>query len=261
MQHIIHFVHVLLVCALRYIFLFLLHGFSDISHMVYSHIAYIFINLFSTQLEDEDRLYLLAVDDDEEDQCIRLLSFCKKHRQPSNERSAADERLGRVSRQCSDYIPPSNPSGCARSGMLVDIQYLCIGIYRTRGWARCDGKCLPPKVTFCVFESSNQLLPKKELRLPTNHLSQTPQKVKFCALVTTFICIYSTVAKYTTQIVNLFSLARFSLSKYNCDYNAVVISFFSLLLIVSVYYLSQFYFGASFQVALPEIVIALAFTQ
>lgn len=67
------------------------------------------------ELEDEDRLYLLAVDDDEEDQCIRLLSFCKKHRQPSNERSAADERLGRVSRQCSDYIPPSNPSGCARS--------------------------------------------------------------------------------------------------------------------------------------------------
>ncbi|XP_062170462.1 histone-lysine N-methyltransferase ATX2 isoform X1 [Alnus glutinosa] len=67
------------------------------------------------ELEDEDRLYLLAVDDDEEDQCIRLLSFCKKHRQPSNERSAADERLGRVSRQCSDYTPPSNPSGCARS--------------------------------------------------------------------------------------------------------------------------------------------------
>lgn len=67
------------------------------------------------ELEDEDRLYLLAVDDDEEDQCIRLLSFCKKHRQPSNERSAADERLGRVARQCSDYTPPSNPSGCARS--------------------------------------------------------------------------------------------------------------------------------------------------
>ncbi|KAG6667557.1 hypothetical protein CIPAW_01G108600 [Carya illinoinensis] len=67
------------------------------------------------ELEDEDRLYLLAVDDDEEDQCIRLLSFCKKHRQPSNERSAGDERIGQVARQCSDYTPPSNPSGCART--------------------------------------------------------------------------------------------------------------------------------------------------
>lgn len=161
MQHIIHFVHVLLVCALRYIFLSLLHGFSDVFHMVYLHVAYIFINLFSLQLEDEDRLYLLAVDDDEEDQCIRLLSFCKKHRQPSNDRSAADERLGRVSRQCSDYTPPSNPSGCARSGMFVDIRYLCIGIYRTRGWARCYGKCLTPKATFCMLESKNQLPQKR----------------------------------------------------------------------------------------------------
>ncbi|KAG4937609.1 hypothetical protein JHK85_052528 [Glycine max] len=66
------------------------------------------------QLENEDRLYLLSVDDDE-DQCIRLLSFCKKHRQPSNEPSVADERMVRVAGLCSDYEPPPNLSGCARS--------------------------------------------------------------------------------------------------------------------------------------------------
>ncbi|XP_057959590.1 histone-lysine N-methyltransferase ATX2 isoform X2 [Malania oleifera] len=67
------------------------------------------------ELEDEDRLHLISVDDDDEDQCIRLLSFCKKHRQPSNERSVADERIGLTARQCSNYTPPSNPSGCART--------------------------------------------------------------------------------------------------------------------------------------------------
>ncbi|BBG93501.1 trithorax-like protein 2 [Prunus dulcis] len=67
------------------------------------------------ELEDEDRLHLLSVEDDEEDQCIRLLSFCKKHRQPTNDRSAADDRIGRTVRRCSDYTPPSNPSGCART--------------------------------------------------------------------------------------------------------------------------------------------------
>ncbi|KAF3457075.1 hypothetical protein FNV43_RR01732 [Rhamnella rubrinervis] len=67
------------------------------------------------ELEDEDRLHLLSVDDDEENQCIRLLSFCKKHKQPSNVRSSTDERIGRTAHQCSDYTPPSNPSGCARS--------------------------------------------------------------------------------------------------------------------------------------------------
>ncbi|KAK7374756.1 hypothetical protein VNO80_08193 [Phaseolus coccineus] len=66
------------------------------------------------ELENEDRLYLLSVDDDE-DQCIRLLSFCKKHRQPSNEHSVADDRIVRVAGLCSDYEPPPNPSGCARS--------------------------------------------------------------------------------------------------------------------------------------------------
>ncbi|KAM1270596.1 hypothetical protein ACFX13_032479 [Malus domestica] len=67
------------------------------------------------ELEDEDRLHLLSVDDDEVEQCIRLLSFCKKHRQPTNDRSAADNCISRTVRRCSEYIPPSNPSGCART--------------------------------------------------------------------------------------------------------------------------------------------------
>ncbi|KAE8718349.1 Histone-lysine N-methyltransferase ATX1 [Hibiscus syriacus] len=67
------------------------------------------------ELEDEERLFLLSVDEDDEDQCIRLLSFCKKHRQPSNDPiEASDERVGRIVCQCSDYTPPLNPSGCAR---------------------------------------------------------------------------------------------------------------------------------------------------
>ncbi|XWS22244.1 hypothetical protein CRYUN_Cryun29cG0017900 [Craigia yunnanensis] len=67
------------------------------------------------ELEDEDRLFLLSVDEDDEDQCIRLLSFCKKHRQPSNDRLASDEQVGRTAPQCSDYTPPLNPSDCART--------------------------------------------------------------------------------------------------------------------------------------------------
>ncbi|KAF8402254.1 hypothetical protein HHK36_013206 [Tetracentron sinense] len=68
------------------------------------------------ELEDEDRLHLISMDDDDDDdQCIRLLSFCRKHRQPSNERSPTDEQTMPVARHCSNYIPPSNPSGCARS--------------------------------------------------------------------------------------------------------------------------------------------------
>ncbi|KAL5082746.1 hypothetical protein RYX36_011167 [Vicia faba] len=65
------------------------------------------------ELENEDRLHLLSLDDDE-DQCIRLLSFCKRHRQPSHEHSVADERV-QVIGQCSDYKPPPTSSGCARS--------------------------------------------------------------------------------------------------------------------------------------------------
>lgn len=70
---------------------------------------------FCVELEDEDRLHLIPMDDDEEDQCIRLLSFCKKHRAVSNERPAVDECVGQKTCEYSDYTPPPNPSGCARS--------------------------------------------------------------------------------------------------------------------------------------------------
>jgi hypothetical protein len=61
---------------------------------------------------------VLSVDDDE-DQCIRLLSFCKKHRQPSHDHFEADEHVPVIG-QCSDYEPPPNPSCCARSGMILE---------------------------------------------------------------------------------------------------------------------------------------------
>lgn len=70
---------------------------------------------FCVELEDEDRLHLIPMDDDEEDQCIRLLSFCKKHRAVSNEHTAVDESGGQKACEYSDYAPPPNPSGCARS--------------------------------------------------------------------------------------------------------------------------------------------------
>lgn len=66
------------------------------------------------ELEDEDRLHLMSVDEDEEEQCIRLLSFCKKHRQPSNDRPIVDDANVKESCQHSSYIPPPNESGCAR---------------------------------------------------------------------------------------------------------------------------------------------------
>ncbi|GLT47147.1 hypothetical protein SLA2020_208610 [Shorea laevis] len=67
------------------------------------------------ELEDEDRLHLLSVDDEDENQCIRLVSFCKKHKQPSNERKTVDKWIGGKLHQCYDYIPPISPSGCART--------------------------------------------------------------------------------------------------------------------------------------------------
>ncbi|XP_060181088.1 histone-lysine N-methyltransferase ATX2-like [Lycium barbarum] len=70
---------------------------------------------FCVELEDEDRLHLIPMDDDEEGQCIRLLSFCRKHRAVSNDRPAVDECVGQKACGYSDYTPPSNPSGCARS--------------------------------------------------------------------------------------------------------------------------------------------------
>ncbi|KAL3506598.1 hypothetical protein ACH5RR_031980 [Cinchona calisaya] len=70
---------------------------------------------FCVELEDEDLLYLIPPDEDNDDQCIRLLSFCKRHRSISNERSATKDRIRQKAFKFSDYTPPSNPSGSART--------------------------------------------------------------------------------------------------------------------------------------------------
>ncbi|PWA83093.1 methyltransferase [Artemisia annua] len=68
---------------------------------------------FCAELADADRLQVVPIDEDEENQCIRLLSFCKRHSpNPSIERVAPDERMGQLPSQQSDYV---NPSGCART--------------------------------------------------------------------------------------------------------------------------------------------------
>lgn len=43
-----------------------------------------------------------------------LVRLSKRHRQSSHEHSVADERV-QIIGQCSDYKPPPNSSGCARS--------------------------------------------------------------------------------------------------------------------------------------------------
>ncbi|GFY81509.1 homologue of trithorax [Actinidia rufa] len=70
---------------------------------------------FCVELEDEDRLHLISMDEDEDEQCIRLLSFCKKHGPPSSEHLTGGDRIVPIARQYSDYSPPCNASGCARS--------------------------------------------------------------------------------------------------------------------------------------------------
>ncbi|KAI8009701.1 Histone-lysine N-methyltransferase ATX1 [Camellia lanceoleosa] len=79
---------------------------------------------FCVELESEDRLNLMCMDEDEDEdaQCIRMLSFCKKHRSPSSELLTADDCIVPVAHQYSEYSPLVNPSGCARSE-----PYNCIG--------------------------------------------------------------------------------------------------------------------------------------
>ncbi|KAJ6845956.1 putative histone-lysine N-methyltransferase ATX2 [Iris pallida] len=66
------------------------------------------------ELVDKDGMHLTSLDE-EDDQCIRLLSFCKKHRQPDNEFLPSNESI-MLPDQCeSSCLPASNPSGCART--------------------------------------------------------------------------------------------------------------------------------------------------
>ncbi|KAG7573256.1 PWWP domain [Arabidopsis suecica] len=67
------------------------------------------------ELENEDRLFLQSVEDEEADQCIRMLSFCKRHRQTSTACLGSENRIKSVTHKTSEYLPPPNPSGCART--------------------------------------------------------------------------------------------------------------------------------------------------
>lgn len=151
------------------------------------------------ELEDEDRLHLLSVDDDVEGQCIRFLSFCKKHKQPSNDRSAAGDRIGRTVRRCSDYTPPSNPSGCARTEpynyscrrgrkepeaiaaaslkrLFVENQPYLVGGYSQH---QLSSNPLPPNgVVGSKFSSRLQRLKSSQLDAPTDILSMA-EKYKY----------------------------------------------------------------------------------
>lgn len=69
---------------------------------------------FCAELADTDRLQLVPIDEDEENQCIRLLSFCKRHSPNSLIERVPDERVGQIPSQHSDSVRPVNPSGCAR---------------------------------------------------------------------------------------------------------------------------------------------------
>ncbi|XP_052167696.1 histone-lysine N-methyltransferase TRX1 [Oryza glaberrima] len=64
------------------------------------------------ELEDDDKIHLMLLDEDE-DPCIRLLSYCKKHRQPSTERPSLESNLAKPAVVVqTDAVPPS---GCART--------------------------------------------------------------------------------------------------------------------------------------------------
>uniref|UniRef100_A0A0E0LYM7 Histone-lysine N-methyltransferase n=1 Tax=Oryza punctata TaxID=4537 RepID=A0A0E0LYM7_ORYPU len=64
------------------------------------------------ELEDDDKIHLMLLDEDE-DPCIRLLSYCKKHRQPSTERPSLESNLAKPALVVqTDAVPPS---GCART--------------------------------------------------------------------------------------------------------------------------------------------------
>lgn len=81
-------------------------------------LIYILYTIMSKQLADSDRLQLVPIDEDEENQCIRLLSFCKRHSpNPMIDRVVPDERMVQKSSQHLDHARPVNPSGCARTGV------------------------------------------------------------------------------------------------------------------------------------------------
>ncbi|GJZ56830.1 hypothetical protein Tco_0612324 [Tanacetum coccineum] len=85
---------------------------------------------------DADRLQVGPLDEDEENQCIRLLSCCKRHSpNRSIERVALDERMGQLPSQQSDNV---NPSGCAHTGM----SFIFVFVYRDNRRGRKEPEAL-----------------------------------------------------------------------------------------------------------------------
>ncbi|KAF5208356.1 Histone-lysine n-methyltransferase atx2 [Thalictrum thalictroides] len=93
-------------------------GLSRINKVKAFHIIHCAAGL-CVELEDKNKLHLRSFDEDDEDQCIRLFSYHKKYKKPSNECSPSDDQLRPVFRHCSNCVFPSNPSGCAHSGRRV----------------------------------------------------------------------------------------------------------------------------------------------
>ncbi|CAF2286891.1 unnamed protein product [Brassica rapa] len=67
------------------------------------------------ELESEDKIFLRPKEDEEADQCIRMRSFCKRHRQTSTACLESKDMIKPTTHKNSDYLPPPNPSGCART--------------------------------------------------------------------------------------------------------------------------------------------------
>ncbi|XP_042066795.1 histone-lysine N-methyltransferase ATX2-like isoform X1 [Salvia splendens] len=72
---------------------------------------------FCLETEDMDRVHTAPLDEDDEYQSIQLLSFCERHMPKSNENVASDKRIVQKASEDdhAEYIPPINPSGCART--------------------------------------------------------------------------------------------------------------------------------------------------
>ena len=77
---------------------------------MYFHFVLLF---YYFKLEDDDKIHLMLLDEDE-DPCIRLLLYCKKHRQPSAERPSLKSDPNERAQVVQTNLASS--SGCARTG-------------------------------------------------------------------------------------------------------------------------------------------------
>ena len=100
----------------------------------------LYFYLYMQVLEDKARRAVSADEDCEQN--IRLLSFCRKHRQPADEWTPIDQHKPLTLRDCSSYIPPSNLSGCARCGKSYGSSILLSEFYSILIFSSVYGSCL-----------------------------------------------------------------------------------------------------------------------